>query len=395
MKKLGLLFVDVSPLWERQFTGISNVVYELAKRLVDGHPRFEIQFSVFHRAIERQIIEQCIRERSGQALKSLFEDVSSLILAADVASDYDGRSAGLYLHVKPEKRAFDFEAQLFYDFSFLSAPECHHQDTVDYHVANLTNQVASNDLVFTISESTAKDLKYFFGYPESQTQVALLGYHIKSETVWQFAKIIGGVPIEPYFICIGTIEPRKNIRLILAWLRENPWALIKHRFLFVGRDAWGENFDELIEQAGLGAAFRAGRIVHVGYVTEAQKTALLVGARALLFASLSEGFGLPVLEAMALGVPVAASCSTSIPEVLGPDGIYFDPYSIQSFDHAMQLLLTEQENGEVNGRRRKLAQRAQTFSYDRCYNVILDRLQSSMEALDKDASPLRRQHRSS
>lgn len=383
-----LLVVDVSPLWELQFTGISNVVYELSLRLMNGHPQFDIQFSVFHKVIDREIIGECIRDRSGRALRELFANNEALPLAADFARDYDGKSAGLYLHIKPDERAFDFEAQLYYDFSFLSVPECHHEDTIAYHLKNLTCQVQSNDLIYTISESTAKDLEFYFGYPVAQTQVALLGFHVDMETAWQFAARMNGRMVEPYFVCLGSIEPRKNVRLILAWLSRNPWILRDHRFLFVGRDAWGESFDELIEEADLGAAVRAGRVLHVGYVNEAQKTALVVGARGLLYASLFEGFGLPVLEAMALSVPIAASCSTSIPEVLGPDGIYFDPYSIESFDRAMHILLEEHANGEVDRRRRLLEQRAQNFDYERCHDVIMKRLVRSIDEIQETTPAL-------
>lgn len=380
MNSKRLLVVDVSPLWELQFTGISNVVYELSRRLIRGDDRFDIRFSVFHRLVDKAVIERCLEQRSGAALRELFLDIESLKLAADFARNRGGESAGLYLHVKPDKRAFDFEAQLYYDFSFLSVPECHHEDTIAHHVRDLDNQVMSNDLIFTISESTAKDLNFYFDYPVERTQVALLGYHVDDETAWRFAAKFGGERIEPYFICLGTVEPRKNIRLVLAWLARNHWFLQEHRFLFVGRDAWGETFDELIEEVGLGAAVATGRIVHVGYVTEAQKTALLVGARGLVFASLFEGFGLPVLEAMALGVPLAASCTTSIPEVLGPYGIYFDPYSLSSFDEAMLTLLKEQRNGEGEARCRLLSLRAQSFTYDNCYEVIMSRLSQGIEA---------------
>ncbi len=388
-----LLVVDVSPLWELQFTGVSNVVYELTKRLIRGHPQFDIRFSVFHRIIGRDVIEQCSNERSGRLLREVFDNAESLEIAAAIPQDYQGKSVGLYLHIKPENRVFDFEAQLYYDFSFISVPECHHRDTIAYHVNNLTSQVLSNDVIFTISESTAKDLTFFFGYPQKQTHVALLGYHVDFKTSWEFSAQLDLKVVEPYFICVGTIEPRKNIRIVLAWVRENPWVLSEFRFLFVGRDAWGETFDELIEQADLGAAVRAGRIVHVGYVTEKQKTALIVGARGLLFASLFEGFGLPVLEAMALGVPIAASCTTSVPEVLGPDGIYFDPYSISSFDLAIRKLIDEHDSGAVKFRCRKLQRRAQTFSYDRCYDFIMSQLVKSIEDSERIDVPGPRKRR--
>lgn len=375
-----LLIVDVSPLWELQFTGISNVVYELTRRLMAGDERFEIHFSVFQRIVDTDVINVCMRARSGQLLRDLFQHPEALTLARDFARERGGPCAGLYLHVKPETRSFDFEAQLYYDFSFLSVPECHHPDTIAYHVKGLNEQVLSNDAIFTISESTAKDLAFYFDYPRDRVEVALLGYHVDTEMGWRFAQRYAGRDIEPYFICIGTIEPRKNLRLIFAWLRRNGWFLQEHRFLFVGRDAWGETFEELIAEANLSDAVAAGRIVKVGYVNEAQKTALLVGASGLVFASLFEGFGLPVLEAMGLGVPIAASCTTSVPEVLGPDGIYFDPYSIESFGEAMHVLLAERGTAVAERRRMALLKRSRTFSYDHCFAVIMDRIATEMTA---------------
>lgn len=369
-----LLIVDVTPLWELHFSGISNVVYELTRRLRSEISTFEIHFSVFQKMVETDVVDRCILERSGRALRELFNDASPLISASEFGRNRAGQVAALYLHTRPETRSFDFEAQLYYDFSFLSVPESLSEEIIKYHLDGVSSQVHCNDIIFTISQSTSNDLWFYFDYPANKTEIALLGCQVSTQECVSFSRRVGERSIEPYFICIGTIEPRKNIRLILAWLAENPWVLGEFRFLFVGQNGWGESFDELIAEADLEFAVRAGRIVHTGYVTEAQKTALLLGAQGLIYASLFEGFGLPVLEAMALGVPIAASCSTSIPEVLGPDGVYFDPYSVASFDGAMQTLLAEREKSDTGGRRRKLANRARTFSYDKCYAVIMSRL---------------------
>ncbi|URD60544.1 glycosyltransferase family 4 protein [Sphingomonas sp. KRR8] len=382
MSRPTLLVVDVSPLWELQFTGIANVVYEITKRLLPGAPHFDVRFSVFHRMIDHAIIEQCVRERSGQALRHLFEDAGSLTMSVDMAAEHDGPTAALFLHIKPERGKFDFEAQLYYDFSFLSVPECHHQDTIDYHLKALNEQVQSSDCIFTISQSVANDLGFYFAFPEERTTVALLGYHLDIPSTWEFVARFGSEPVEPYFICVGSIEPRKNVRLVLAWLARNPEMLQRFRFLFVGRDAWGESFAELVGEAGLANAVSAGRLLHVGYVNEAQKTALMMGARGLIYPSLFEGFGLPVLEAMALGIPVAASCTTSVPEVLGPDGIYFDPYSVESFNGAMTQLIGELGTDAGRERTLQLQRRAGRFSYDETYRVIMDRLHQLVTAQD-------------
>ena len=92
----------------------------------------------------------------------------------------------------------------------------------------------------------------------------------------------------------------------------------------------------------------------------------------MVYPSLFEGFGLPVLEAMALEVPVAASCSSSIPEVLGPEGNYFDPYDIDSFDRAMRRSFVELGTVKAKEKLKRIKARTEMFSYDLCYEQIIN-----------------------
>ncbi|MDQ3075384.1 MAG: glycosyltransferase, partial [Pseudomonadota bacterium] len=99
-------------------------------------------------------------------------------------------------------------------------------------------------------------------------------------------------------------------------------------------------------------------------------------ARALIFPSLYEGFGLPVLEAMACGTPVVASCSTSIPEVLGPDGLYFDPLKQDSLTNAFERFAREQKSGLSKQRAARLVQRSAQFSYDTMFESMVTTIKS-------------------
>ena len=117
-----------------------------------------------------------------------------------------------------------------------------------------------------------------------------------------------------------------------------------------------------------------GRIVFTSFVDEAFRTALLVGAAGLIYPSVFEGFGLPLLEAMATGTPVLSSVSSSMPEVVGDCGYYFDPYSTHSLHAAYHALRSDRALGRVEDVLTRARQRAEGFSYDRTYEIIVEGL---------------------
>jgi glycosyltransferase involved in cell wall biosynthesis len=395
-----ILILGVAPLWELEYTGISNVVFELTKRFfLDYSSDFEVQFSVFDKVVDRNIIEECLKNRNGSFLQSAFQKNEGISeVQVDEAGQIDGRpSYGLFLHTKPHRKVFYKDSHLYYDFSFLLTQECHTQETIDFHLNGLVEQISSTDLFFCISESTASDLQWLFNVPKEKTVVALLGNNVNTEIAFKARDLIGEREVEPYLLILGTIEPRKNIALIFAWLNKNPTLLKKFRFVFAGRQGWGPSFADYAEKNGLSDEIISGRIVHLGYIDEALKATLIVGAQAIFYPSIFEGFGLPVLEAMELGVPVIASCSTSIPEVLGETGYYFDPYSVESLDKAFSAFLFDQYTGRVETLRKKAKERASEFSYDRTYSVICNSLRSNFlnngaPLLDNSVVPVSVEH---
>jgi glycosyltransferase involved in cell wall biosynthesis len=129
----------------------------------------------------------------------------------------------------------------------------------------------------------------------------------------------------PYFLCIGTIEPRKNHLLLLqVWraMAERLPADQMPRLILLGRRGWeNENVVDMLERS---TALR-GIVVEEGRVGDARLSALLANARALLMPSFAEGFGLPVAEALAAGVPVIASDIPVLRETGGDVPEYLDP----------------------------------------------------------------------
>jgi len=149
------------------------------------------------------------------------------------------------------------------------------------------------------------------------------------------ARVIDGVfglPARGYFLFFGAIEPKKNVgRLLEAYLAlQTPTPLV-----IIGARAWqSENELRLLAQAG----GRVGRVVQLDYLPRALLLKMIRSARAVVFPSLYEGFGLPVLEAMQLGTPVLTSCLGSLPEVAGDAALLVDPYDAGSIAKALARL---------------------------------------------------------
>lgn len=372
--------IDASPLWEKQYTGISNVTYEIVRRAIADSSE-EVHFLAVDRVVPRELVETCISDRSGKALQATY---SKLPNSKNIMNKLRKEGAvegtvGLYLNKRPLEKLFDWEAMMFYDFSPLLTPECHTKQTVDYHATGISQQVDLSDHMFCISEATARDLCWIFDVPRNKVTICLLGHSADKTAQKNAFDLIGDNTVEPFLLMLGTIEPRKNFGLVLHWLSANKEVLDTHRVVFAGRQGWGPSLQSQIRHWGLEGAAKSGRIVYMDYISEAQKNALLAGASALLYPSLFEGFGLPVLEAMGFGLPVLSTVSTSLPEVLGDTGYYFDPYSVSSLNAAFRKYSIDMENGHLQQVISNARARAETFAYDKTYKLVRDRLSQAAQ----------------
>ncbi len=182
----------------------------------------------------------------------------------------------------------------------------------------MRDMVRLADAVIANSAATRRDLLDLFGAPglDGRTYVALLG----GARLAPPPLAATAPPLRPYFVIVGTIEPRKNHLLLLnIWRRLGPDA---PRLVVVGSRGWeNENVIAYLER---GAALR-GIVEERNRVSDTELGYLFAGARALLFPSLAEGYGLPIAEALAAGVPVLCSDLAPFREVGGDVPEYLDP----------------------------------------------------------------------
>lgn len=371
------LALEVSPLIEDNYTGISNVAFEIAIRaLYDS--RLEIIFFISNLVVPEIVIKKCLENRNGKALREFlsfnqYSDIYNLKINKNIIA--------LYTNTKPINKKFNYESQIIYDLSTFIVPECHTEDTIKYHANGIIDQINSCDILFCISDSTAIDVENIFEVKREKIHVIPLGSNINLQQVQATRKFIETsiLGVEPYILILGTIEPRKNISLILNWIKQYPQITNSYRFIFAGRHGWGPSFEDLINSAGLFNEYNSRKISWYGFVDENSKAILLSGASCLIFSSLFEGFGLPVLEAMSAGVIVLSSSSTSMPEILGDCGYYFNPESIKSLQDAfLQFTIDKLEPGVHETLIKKALQRTANFSYDKAYEIIISSLNGLM-----------------
>ena len=369
------LVVEIGPLREVHYTGIPNVIAEICARLLQ-EDWLELYFDMDGRWIDNDSLRRCLAERSGASLAGQadrFRPAEAIRAGLHATGTFDA-TVGLFTDHRPPRKVYPREGKVVYDLSMILAPECHVPSSVILYTADLEQQIACSDVLFCISESTARDLAWVYGVGPERLKVALLGANVDLTASQRMRALMAGREVEPFLLVLGSIEPRKNMALVLEWLSRHLSVLDQVRIVFAGRQAWGETFASLIEAKSLQGAMAAGRIVYTGYVDEKFRAALLVGAAGLLYPSMFEGFGLPLLEAMAIGTPVLGSVSTSMPEVVGECGYYFDPYSVNSLHAAFLRLQSDRASGAVDQLIARARQRADSFSYDATYRVIIEGL---------------------
>lgn len=191
--------------------------------------------------------------------------------------------------------------------------------------------------ILTVSSSARDEIVRILKIPAERVSVVRPAVRsgLSSHPISRDREILASFNLVPgYILFVGIIEPRKNLPVLIEAFAKSKDHNGGHKLVLAGRPGWG------VDDVGL--AIRRHRledsVVLAGYVTDEQLAALYRGAGFLVQPSVYEGFGLPVLEAMALGCPVIASRIPPHEEVLGDAGIYFSPLNVDELAGKMRLL---------------------------------------------------------
>lgn len=364
------LIFSVDPV-KYPLTGIGRYTYELARCLMQSQDIDELSFLHGSKIIqqlpaagETRVSGQSLRER---VQKNRFASELYRLTAPWLKTRVLRRQAGAIYH-SPNfylPPAVERCVATFHDLSVFTWPQCHPPERVRFMQKELLLTLKRASVLITDSEFTRKELAAYFGLPLETVFTARLAssgdFYPREHD--ELAQRLDKYGLEPGKYCLftGSVEPRKNIATLLDAYERLPSGLRAHYPLVIsGFKGW---VSETLYQR-FDAARQQGWLHYLGYTSSADLPYLFSGAKSFLFPSLYEGFGLPVLEAMASGVPVVCSDSSSLPEVVGDCALMCQP---QDTDTLSQLILRSIEDEAwreqaVSGG----LLRAQTFSWQRC-----------------------------
>lgn len=261
-----------------------------------------------------------------------------------------------------------------YDTVIKDCPETMSVKTRTMLTLTLGRSIKRADRIITISEFSKSRIMEHYGVPESKIAVIPCGldksrfYPVTEVSLITRVREKYGIN-SPYYLYLGNLEPRKNIsRLIEAYSKAGKMHPELPKLVLAGIKGWGyEDIFRNVEKYGL-----TDRVIFTGYAEDGDVPLLINGAQAFCFPSLYEGFGLPPLEAMACGVPVITSNTSSLPEVVGDCGITVDPYDTDSMAEALIRVLEP----EWADRLRMMGmKRAEKFSWDESVRQLHDVLE--------------------
>ena len=250
-----------------------------------------------------------------------------------------------------------------HDLGPLDAPESYSRGFALWYSQLVPALARKTRRIVTVSEYCRRRIVESLRVPENKVTVtgeaASACFYKRSNAEVQPIKERFGIRAR-YFVAIGAVSPRKNLtRLLKAWssvrggMDETVLVIVgKERLRF----AASSTMDTLPES-----------VVYLTNVDDDELACLYSGARGLLYPSLYEGFGLPILEAMATGCPVLTSNCTAMPEVAGDAAILVDPLSAESIAGGIRLLVEESFARSLS---RKGLERSQDFSWERTAEIV-------------------------
>jgi len=252
-----------------------------------------------------------------------------------------------------------------HDLAFITYPRTKNRRYGIYLRLMVPLSARRANAVIGVSDYTKEEIVRLLGVPREKVRRIYNGTDVDFGKEGLEEEI--AADFSPYILYLGALEPRKNlVRLVEAFSMLKSESNLPHRLVLAGPRKFGDGgIRSAIKRLGL-----VRDVIVTGYVEGKKLMGLYRGASIFVLPSIYEGFGLPLLEAMACGVPVAASNATALPEVAGDAALYFNPMDVGEMASAMGRLIEDRDLRADLAR--KGYERLQLFSWERCARETMD-----------------------
>lgn len=353
------IFIDINGLSSTK-TGIENYIYFLVKNLLKSDK--ENDYFLYGPDLKKDPFPDVSKKINSFLLsRKMIEEISRRLHFPRISKEFS-----IY-HLSSPALPFFFSSKTklistIHDVSFFYYPEfIISEDCLRYFIIAISEQIRRSDSIIAVSKNTAEDIKKAFSIPDEKIKVIYNGInHDHFFPSGNFKETMPFLP-EKFILSLGTIEPRKNhLNLIKAF------EMFCHKtgnkdlhLLVAGKKGWKyEPVFNYLENSKV-----KNLIVFIDYVPYEILPDLYRKALFFIYPSFYEGFGLPVLEAMACGCPVITSNTSSLPEVVGEAGLLVDPSSPEHIASSMERMVTEEDLRQLLSN--KGIKRSKSFSWEK------------------------------
>jgi glycosyltransferase involved in cell wall biosynthesis len=355
-------------------TGIGRYTFELARHLKEIADIEQLRFlSGYRFASLPEPIQSAMetglstRQLRGRLFKNpltiaLYSRVSPLLKQVALRGYTDYVFHGPNFYLPPFKGP---SVCTFHDLSIFTWAHCHPPERVRYMRTEIAKTLKRTDMLITDTDFTRREVAAYFGWSLDKVRAVPLACseEFRPRSADELTPLLTkhSLTWQGYSLYVGTIEPRKNLDVLLdAYALLPPTIRQQWPLVMVGYKGWrSEQLHARIE-----AAVKEGWVTYLGFVEADELPLLYAGARVFVFPSLYEGFGLPLLEAMASGIPVVCSNAATLPEVTGDAAAMCEPQDVDGLSELINRALQD-ESWRKRAIKKGLLQ-ASGFSWKRC-----------------------------
>ncbi|MGR5220935.1 glycosyltransferase family 4 protein [Vibrio parahaemolyticus] len=353
------VLINLSPI-KRPLTGIGyytlNIVKELLKRSVevvsihDGRYLNSEQTAKFIQDFE---LAGLVKTRSGSGIKRKLVSVArgipgsyqlkKLLLTIKLRPKLKMLAESNYVYFEPSFIPFEYAGKTvttIHDLSFVTHPEFHPRSRVEYLQSSLSTTIAKSNHIVVDSNFILDELNQHYAESISKSSTLHLGVDegFGSQHSEDSSSLLDRLNLfnKSYILSVCTLEPRKNLTRLIEAYKSLP-ANIREQspLVLVGDSGWKN--EAMVDSAR--SLVASGQIKFTGYVSDRELKQLYASAMVFAYPSLYEGFGLPVVEAMASGAPVLTSNCGATKEVAGDGALLVEPTSIEAITSGLLKLI--------------------------------------------------------